>query len=1437
MITRLKQRLQDVFGLLLLVGLFCGCEPDTTVTIPALGITITQINATTIVIDGTATNGGGTLEGVGVVYSPNNVNTDPLLGGGEGVKQEPGVVGANFTVTIGNLKPGTAYAIKTYAKNQAGTGYSDVASPLPVTLNAQVADPTVANYIGTGADLGGNILSNAGGAMIFRGVVYAPADTNSNPEIGGAGVFQQPLPGGNTGPFSVSVTGLTPGTRYAYRAYGLVGADTVYSEVAFFPETTGTGIEARGLFTAGIAVQPDGRVFVGGNFNQIQGELRKNLVLLRNDGTVDPNFTTGVSDFHGAGEWIQTVAVQRDGKILIGGVFNQINGAGAHPNLARLNPNGTVDTTFLGRVGAGNVDAIAIQPDGKILVGGYLINLNGNGSYFYLGRLLPTGALDTSFIIGHGPDGHVSSIAVLPSGKILIAGGFTEYNNIPRSGLARLNPNGSLDTTFDPVLDASNFAALPDGKILIAQPLGGIARLAADGTHDTTFGPAIGNVVPTDQPVQSIAVQADGKIILGGAFTMVDGNPINHLARLNPDGSFDPSFTQIFGLRVSGLALREDGKLVVGGDNSSALPGSPENVELVGLLDNDPATSFLIGMPNSMEWFRSQSQPEVTDVRFELSTNNGATWSPVGNGIATRSFTGWEKTGVTIPAGAKLRARGRTVSGQYNGGSGLVETNNLPPPAASTAPTLDSLNSSNILSTSATTGAEVTSDGGATVLERGILISRTVDDSDPRYGFPRVRKLPATGTTGAFTVNVTGLAFGTHYTFKAFARNAAGIGYSINGTLVTDGPPKISAPTVTGISDNGATLGGTVEITGASLLTEKGVGYRRAVPFTDSRFASTQDFAKIPEGTTGTGTFTVNIGMLDAGTEYDFVAYATNNLGTVYTTPKRFMTTGAAPAPLEGGEKGGQSGPESLSGLPFGEAVGDPPGTVDAPYDPSMSVGHLVQAIALQTDGKSVVAGNFKTAGGQDHEGIARVNTDGTIDANFNPSADGLVNCLAVQNDGRIVLGGAFSNINGNPRNGIARLNADGTIETSATFNIGAGADNVVYAVALQPDGKILIGGLFTQVQGTARKGIARLFANGLLDPSFNPGAGASDAVYSIAVQTDGKIVIGGVFQTVNGVARNRIARLTATGAVDTTFNPPGGGVNDRVTSLALQKDGKVLLGGFFTVVNGVGRNRIARLNANGTLDTTFTPGGGADNRVYTLALQSNGKVVIGGLFQNFNGIGRNRIARLNANGTLDTGFNPGTGADNEVDAVAVQEDGSLLVGGLFQNFNGVARRGMVRLSGDAATQSLTVIDGTQMRWLRSGGNSELSAVRFQVSVNGGATWTDLGPGVRIVGGWAATRKRLPRAGLVRVLGKTAGGFLGNSSGLVQRQVGFTHVARVANLQAQLRASLTREAALRRQIAAARRLRQTATVNSLTRQLNAAIVRTRTLRATLAKYP
>src|SRR6185503_9066461 len=212
--------------------------------------------------------------------------------------------------------------------------------------------------------------------------------------------------------------------------------------------------------------------------------------------------------------------------------------------------------------------------------------------------------------------------------------------------------------------------------------------------------------------------------------------------------------------------------------------------------------------------------------------------------------------------------------------------------------------------------------------------------------------------------------------------------------------------------------------------------------------------------------------------------------------------------------------------------------------------------------------------------------------------------------------------------------------------------------------GSIIVGGDFRHVNNVLRVRLARLLSNGLLDTTFDPGQGVNGPVRALALQDDERVVVGGFFSSIDNTNRSHLARLNRDGSLDLSFNP-GSGPDNPVNALAMQGTGsgrKVLVGGTFAVFNGISRQGIVQLNNNGSVDTSFNPGTGANGAVHALAVQPDGKIIAVGAFTTFNGQPYGRVVRLNANGSVDTSFNTGIGANGEIRAVTLQLDGKIVL-------------------------------------------------------------------------------------------------------------------------------------------------------------------------------
>ncbi|MBK6754385.1 MAG: hypothetical protein IPG69_12525 [Flavobacteriales bacterium] len=302
---------------------------------------------------------------------------------------------------------------------------------------------------------------------------------------------------------------------------------------------------------------------------------------------------------------------------------------------------------------------------------------------------------------------------------------------------------------------------------------------------------------------------------------------------------------------------------------------------------------------------------------------------------------------------------------------------------------------------------------------------------------------------------------------------------------------------------------------------------------------------------------------------------------------------------------------------------------------------------------------------------IARLNTDGTLDAGFDPGAgfhtpfSGSSVHIAIQSNGQVLVTGGFDAYDGIAIDKIVRLNTDGSIDPSFTGAPGGGFDAEEGGpLLLQPDGKIIMG----------RK---RLNSDGSLDASFAPPI--SGWVIANALQPDGKIILAGGPEGGSAI----FTRLLPDGSVDPSFDTGSGFTNNNwVRAVALQPDGRMVLAGEFSSYNGVSRNNIVRVNADGSLDTSFDPGDGFDLEVRSLVLQPDGRIIVAGNFNTYNGSNCKNIVRLYPDGSIDPSFDTGTGFEQTVYALALQADGNVVVGGEFISYNGTGRNRIARLLG-----------------------------------------------------------------------------------------------------------------------------------------------------------
>ena len=329
-----------------------------------------------------------------------------------------------------------------------------------------------------------------------------------------------------------------------------------------------------------------------------------------------------------------------------------------------------------------------------------------------------------------------------------------------------------------------------------------------------------------------------------------------------------------------------------------------------------------------------------------------------------------------------------------------------------------------------------------------------------------------------------------------------------------------------------------------------------------------------------------------------------------------------------------------------------------------------VLALENDAEGSWYVGGSFSVFDGLNQGRLAKINPGGEYDTAYLSAGIGLDNSvykvIPLENKQTMVFGN-FKKFNGIQASRIVRLSEDGTYDES--FNLmQSGANNLIKTAVLQPDGKIILGGNFTKYNETACNRIIRILSDGSVDQTFNIGSGFNSQVYALATQSDGKIIAAGSFTNYNGAANpaTRIVRLLPDGTRDLSFNV-GHGADGIIEVILIQPDGKILVGGRFNSFNGYSVARLVRLNSDGSIDSSFNIGTGFDNYIYAMALQSDGKIIVGGSFLFYNVISQKRILRLNTNGSLDTTFDSGTGFNKgDVRSILVQPDDRILVGGTF---------------------------------------------------------------------------------------------------------------------------------------------------------------------------
>jgi uncharacterized delta-60 repeat protein len=1024
--------------------------------------------------------------------------------------------------------------------------------------------------------------------------------------------------------------------------------------------------------------------------------------------------------------------------------------------------------------------ALALQTDGKALLGGDFASVDGQWRRG-LARLNADGTLDSEFHpLVEGFSGTVYALAVQLDDSVLVGGRFTSVDRQTRINLARLRPDGRLDPIFNPTGVPGEFvfcfALQPDGKILVGgaftslggYPRSNLARLNPDGTVDSSFNPGVEGMV------HSLVVQPDGRILVGGGFSSLAGQPCASLGRLRPDGSYDASFVGGSPGLVQSLAPQADGRILVGG-YFAELAGQPCN--FLGRLEPDGA-------------FDASFRPEPNDAILSVAVQADGRILVAGGfnslgGQPRHSLGRLNADGTLDPTfepeadrvvyALALQADGRVlVGGRFslcNGQprTGIARVANTGPPEE-----ILNFNGATINWSRSGTGPVVSwvnfeaSTNGTEWIPQGTGQRLPSGWQLDGLNLPSDSSIRARGFLGGGYTGGSGWFVRTAAGRPAISRQPSSrtndFGTFATLSVLAEGGPPLSYQW----RKDGVDLADAENIRGARSAT------LRLYPAAGSDRAG---YSVMVSNSYGSVTSIVaNLRVNDPA----FITQPTDQV----TSPGQtvlFLTDVVGTEPLE---------------LQWRKNGVDVPGAVEST---------LTLTNAQWTDGADYTL-TATNAWGSVTSSSAVLAFPAGLDG-FNPGANGTVYALAVDPGNRIVVGGDFTTLGGQNHVRIGRVNLDGTVDagfsasanstvfclaaqhdggflvggqfTSITDQPRSGlarldangalddrfqseANGVVHALALQPDGRILVAGSFTSLGGVSRANLGRLHADGTLDPTF---IGAADgAVYSIALQPDGRILVGGAFTMLNGQQHHFVGRLHPDGTVDPGF---AAAANDLVHCLRLQPDGRVLLGGRFTQLNGEGSSRLGRLENSGVLDHTFTPF--ADNTVYSLALQTDGRILVGGLFSSLSGENRAYLGRLRSDGQFDTTFAPRVGGG--VTSVALMRDGNVLVGGHFTMIDDEPRTRLARLTNTHPAFEELSIQADSVTWHRTGTSPEIDGATFRVSTNAFG-WTRLGDATRAGYSWSLSGVTLPANATLLARGFLSGGYQSGSGWFTDSSLG-----------------------------------------------------------------
>lgn len=1016
-----------------------------------------------------------------------------------------------------------------------------------------------------------------------------------------------------------------------------------------------------GTATATLALK-NGMYLIGGNFHTYNGVPCNGLVRVFPDGRVDTTFNASllqrahplygfgvdsVQNSQSSGT-VNSFAEQENGRILVSGAWRAYNGIVMNTRIIRLLPNGDVDSSFRPKDMFGEIGAIHPLPNGSILLGGafthnYFSETSATMPYrAFLGSregltlVNDKGDFDTSFVgkltpsrFGEAYNSHLAVEKIIPlsNGKLMIFGAFSSLNGRALFGMARIFPNGVVDTTFS-ANATLNWGAIsraeymPNGTILCVAGGTRIIRLLENGLRDESFREILlSNQAPLGQIallqtfVRDIISHSSSEAFIAGSFAAIQGAESRNIARIKlefpPFGFVNQPLQPLEAIQSIGFTPRQilaeasPPPIYTLAENSAPLPQGM-TISSGGLLSGTPLVSgtfanIIIRASNRLSSIVSTS----------ITINVRARQIPT-------MLTTVQSTSALVRVPFSMRVASNAVpEGRF-----AVASSSVPLPRGLTLSTSGIIaGTPSVVGTFANIVVRVHNEFGVGEFPLTIIVQPQI--APTRFGELQNRALPETVMREPYLFQLT-----------TNARPAATYSYAPNSGELPTGLVLNADGSISGASLRVGTFSGIV------------IRARNSEGFVDSEPLEITTKARARTSTNGEldTSFYASHDAAIKGRDgavnvhpYLSGKYGATNMVTciVRQDDGKFLVAGWFTEII--GVRRGR----------FARLLSN--GAVDTTFGTPEGANAPIYAMQLQADGKILIAGDFTRVSGVARTRIARLNADGTPDAGFQPPAeiDSAITCLETLPDGKILVGGRFtrvsvqnaSTLRSVQRLRLMRLHSNGSLDTTFFHRAGMGFNAEVNAVKVLGDGTIAVGGAFTSFVSPSfyqQQGIVFLTEEGRIATESQVVEAFNGAVQTIVPWRAGRTMIGGRFSRYEGSFGLSLMRLLPNRQPDIAYGNNTASMGTflpTISAIAPLADGRILLGGGEFRYSGSVYG-LVMLHPNGLLDRTFDAGFGAhavpNPRIVTIAVEpGDSTAVIGGYFERYDGLPAQNIARI----------------------------------------------------------------------------------------------------------------------------------------------------------------------------------------------------------------